>query len=194
MGKEKGSKRSFYEVLFELCEREGVIQKFIDKGYIIKTDNCYKFSSSVVSSRCSIEDVSSNRLGTNGPPEKQNGPENKDLQECHSGQGVLDLVNTMRTYFTKESLGVRGKCSTVQDVLPKISRFKEQYGYTDDTIIGACKLYAANIRTSKSFARELHYFVYKRLDGNKESEVSDLAKWCEEYLNGREATDYSSDI
>ncbi len=171
---------SFYDVLFKLCVKENFLESLKEKGFLEETDESYKFTKEGLEKAGVKKEL------------KIEGKKQKD--EKTDSQAFVDLVNAMRDLFHKDNLGVIGKRSTFADTFPKLARFKQEYGYSDNIILGATKLYVDHIKKTHGFPRELHYFVYKRLEGAKDSEISDLAKWCEEFQEEKKpSVDFSRD-
>ncbi len=79
--------------------------------------------------------------------------------------------------FSKRALGLTDKSCNPNDVLFKFRKlFKENPECTWDDILGATAYRIEEMRASGrlKFIRKANYFVYKRVDQTKESEVSDL--------------------
>ncbi len=177
----KQMKKTFYEVLWALCLKEGHLDRWIEEGLLKKSQLTYKWSDKALD-LLSLKMV----LGE------------KEIQEIHTSTKVerseFSLTSPLSVdpeklvefiqKFSRQNTGIGGKTTDKNSVLKKLIKFFKDYPeYTIEHVLQATDLYIATLKRQGSiqYIRECGYFVYKKIDG---SEQSDLAKWCEESANG----------
>ena len=108
--------------------------------------------------------------------------ESVDVEKALSLITEFDWLETFIEKFSRKSIGIVGKTSSVKQVGEKMERFVKEYNFDKETILGATDMYIRHWKKqgSPQFIRQAHYFIYKRTE--RGSETSDLATWCETYL------------
>lgn len=180
-------KKTFYEVLWALCQKEGHLDKWVEEGLLKKSQLTWKWSQKTLD-MLSLKMI----LGE------------KEIKEIHESTKVErsafsvptpltispeDLTEFIQK-FSRTNIGIGGKTTDKNSVLKKLIKFFKDYPeYTMDTVLKATDLYIATLKRQGSiqYIRECGYFIYKKIDGDYQC---DLAKWCEELNNG--GTPYSS--
>jgi hypothetical protein len=96
---------------------------------------------------------------------------------------TTDWISEYAQKFTKKNIGIIGKTSTPKLISEKLTRFMKEYKFDKETILNATDMYINfwKKQGKPQFIREAHYFVYKRTE--RGSETSDLASWCQTYLD-----------
>lgn len=192
--------RSFYEVLWLLCEQEGFVDLFQQEGYLAKSRDTYYWTPKAMKEFSCV--VNTEKPLSNDEPTYLKTPEATDFPK-----EVLNLSDTFKkakssvktnipedynenkletflNLFSKQNIGIAGKGGSKITVAKKLIKFFQEYpDYDMDLIIKATELYIETMKKQGSirFIRECVYFISKRIDG---VDVSDLAKWCEEYKSG----------
>ena len=159
------SKKSFYDVLWLLCQEEGHVDKWIEEGLIGKTKNSFYFT-----------------------------PKAKELLKINEVVGkkveVEDFswVAAYNELFDKKNIGTSGNKTELGAVMGKMAQFCKKYDYTPEEILEATTVYIGYAIDNHGAERvqESHYFISKKMDG---VDISNLAKWCEEMrTNGQKYT------
>lgn len=202
-------KKGFYEILWSMCEKEGILANWILEDYLGKSKNTYYWTAKAMREfQCEIigdltinnETVELSSISLEYPQDNKipTAKESLDNIKAKKEQSKIDEldVNQLEEFiglFHKKNIGLSGKTTPKVTVAKKLIKFFKDYpDYTMSDIIEATKLYIANLKKQGSirFIRECGYFISKKIDG---VEQSDLAKWCEEYKEGGQSfTDYSS--
>lgn len=181
-------KKTFYEVLWALCQKEGHLDKWVEEGLLKKSQLTWKWTQKTL-------DMLSLRMVLG----------EKEIKEIHESTKIersefslkptsLSIDPAQLTEFiqkfNRQNIGLGGKTSDKNSVLKKLIKFFKEYPeYTMENVLQATDLYIATLKRQGSiqYIRECGYFIYKKVDGIYQS---DLAKWCEESANG--GTPYSS--
>ncbi len=149
-------KLTFYEVLWKILLKEQKIQEWVALGLLVKKDNEWYWTPEAL--------------------------ESVDVEKALSLITEFDWLETFIEKFSRKSIGIVGKTSSVKQVGEKMERFVKEYNFDKETILGATDMYIRHWKKqgSPQFIRQAHYFIYKRTE--RGSETSDLATWCETYL------------
>lgn len=175
-------KKTFYEILWGLCEDRGLIDEWKLTGLLLHKDSRYTWHPSV--SEVLDEDIEA--IGSIGEDKKEI-PSLKEKED----NSVLSWVEEFRDKFSKKNLGVLGKTTDLKTVNKKLKKFLKEYDYTSQEILGATDLYINTMKSKGSinYIRDCGYFIYKRIDG---IDQSDLANFCEEYRQNGSTGGYNS--
>jgi hypothetical protein len=174
-------KKTFYEVLWSICQQEGHLQQWIDQGYLRHSQSSYIWTDKIkdlLGPTAVIGKLQTSVVST--PPEEKKVPFSIEPNQ------LKEFIDK----FGKQNIGLAGKTTEKNNVLRKLIKFFKEYPeYTMTDVLTATDLYINNLRKTGSlqYIRECGYFVYKKIDG---VDQSDLAKWCEEGKSG--GTTYSS--
>ena len=149
-------KLTFYEVLWKILLKEQKIQEWVALGLLVKKDNEWYWTPEAL--------------------------ESVDVEKALSLITEFDWLETFIEKFSRKSIGIVGKTSSVKQVGEKMERFVKEYNFDKETILEATDMYIRHWKKqgSPQFIRQAHYFIYKRTE--RGSETSDLATWCETYL------------
>jgi hypothetical protein len=152
-------KMTFYEVLWELLKSEKKIEEWVSLGLLVKKQNEWYWTPDALEA-AGIENAEPLSLVTD-----------------------TDWIPEFIEKFSRKSIGIVGKTSSVKQVSEKMTRFLKEFKYDKTTILGATDMYIGYWKKQgkPQFIREAHYFIFKRTE--KGSETSDLATWCETYLS-----------
>jgi hypothetical protein len=180
--------KGFYEILWEICQKDNHITRWILDGYLVKSKDTFfwtpkamqEFECNIVG-ELKIENPDLSTIKLEKPK--------KAPQMSFEDNKLAEFIEL----FGRKNIGIPGKGTPKITVVKKLINFFNEYPeYTMDDVIGATKLYIANLKKQGSirFIRECGYFISKKIDG---VDQSDLAKWCEEYKQGGQSfTDYTS--
>jgi hypothetical protein len=165
-------KKTFYEILWSLLEKEGIKDKWIEHGLLIQTKDTYSWSPKALD-LLRLE-ASIGELKFEGSSKEKSKP-----------KVVVNLswIDDYIVKFSHKKIGIAGKATDKKTVLKKMEKFLVEYDYTREEILGGTDLYVDNLLTSGGIAyvQECGYFISKVIDGVP---TSNLAKWCEEFRNG----------
>lgn len=177
-------KKTFYEILWDLCEDRGLIDEWKLSGLLLHNDSRYAWHPDVAEVLNQDIEV----IGSIGEDKKEITPTLKKTKEDDS---LLDWIDDFRNKFSKKNLGVLGKTTDLKTVNKKLKKFLKEYDYTKDEILGATDLYVNTMKSKGSinYIRDCGYFIYKRIDG---IDQSDLANFCEEYRQNGSSGGYNS--
>ena len=161
------SEKSFYEVLWSLCLKEGLIDQWQQQGYLILNDRTFSWTPKVQTKLEIHRIIGELRAGRTSNKEVK-----KEIEITQ--EFLLEFV----TKFSAKSLGFSGKTTDQKTVTKKLQKFFLEYDYTTEEILTATDACINSLRKQGNlkYIRECGYFVYKKIDG---VEQSDLAKWCE---------------
>lgn len=185
-------KKTFYEILWEMCEAHELIEDWIKKGYLIYSNSRYVWHPDVLFFLGQQEDIEI--VGKLVQETKQV----EDLtNEVLKGKkkvnydSPIDWIDSFRDKFSSKNLGVTGKTTDIKTVTRKMNMFLEEYDYTKDEILSATDLYINTLKKNGSinYVRGCGYFIYKKIDGVNQS---DLANYCEEFRNNGSRASYNS--
>lgn len=176
-------KKTFYEVLWDLCEKNGLVDEWKAEGLLIHKDSRMTWHPRVA------EILGTEDLSVVG------GIEELSLKLKHKPKEPEVDISWIKEYmikFSAKNLGVTAKTTDLATVQTKMTKFIQKYKYTKEEILGATDLYIDTLRRkgSLNYIRECGYFIFKRIDG---IDQSDLANWCEQFKdNGNQSTNYNS--
>lgn len=188
-------KKTFYEVLWDLCNQEGLVQEWKDSGLLLESDSRLTWHPK-------IADILGKNVEVVGkltiqPPTETPKEEPKELKEPDKipplkSPKEIPWVKEFIVKFSAKNTGITAKTTDVATVQAKLNKFMAKHDYTKEEILGATDLYIDTLRRkgSLTYIRECGYFISKRIDG---IDQSDLANWCEQFRdNGNQSTGYSS--
>ena len=165
-------KKTFYEILWSLIEKDGIKDKWIEEGLLIATKNTYSWSPKALDLLRLEASIGELKV-------------DDQVKLSPKARVVVDLswIEDYVCKFSHKKIGIAGKATDKKTVLKKMEKFMLEYEYSVEEILGATDLYVDNLLTSKNinFIQECGYFISKVIDGVV---TSNLAKWCEEYRNG----------
>jgi hypothetical protein len=152
-------KLTFYEVLWKLLETEQKLREWQALGLLVQKDNEWYWTPDALE-----------KIGAEG---------SESLGLVTEADWIPQYIDK----FSRKNIGIVGKTSSVKQVSDKMTRFLKEFKFDKQTILGATDMYIGYWRKQgkPQFIREAHYFIFKRTE--KGSETSDLATWCETYLN-----------
>ena len=165
-------KKTFYEILWSLLEKEGIKDKWIEEGLLISTKNTYSWSPKVLDLLRLEASIGELRV-------------DEDVKVSPKVKVAVDLswIDDYVVKFSHKKIGIAGKATDKKTVLKKMENFMLEYDYTIEEILGGTDLYVDNLLSTGSinFVQECGYFISKVVD---KVPTSNLAKWCEEFRNG----------
>lgn len=106
-------------------------------------------------------------------------------------QELDNFVEDYRELFSRENIGVPGKQGTFGTVKKKLVRFQEEFGHTNEEILAGVKMFLSQLSNPK-YCFKADNFIYKRLEYTKDSEISNLKIWVDEYLNSQDSGFYET--
>lgn len=176
------SQKSFYEVLWSMCFREGLIDRWQKEGLLLFNKGTYSWTPKA-QNKLEIQRIIGQLRATPQGVKETSKKEEVEIPK----EFLLAFVSK----FTNKNLGISGKTTDQKTVTKKLQKFLEEYEYTFEEILSATDLYINHLKRSGqiNFIRECGYFVYKKIDN---VDQSDLAKWCDELKNGDGSTNYTS--
>jgi len=150
-------KLTFYEVLWKILLKEKKIEEWVALGLLVKKNNEWYWTPEA------LEEV--------------------DVEKALSLVTEIDWIELFIEKFSKKNIGIPGKTSSVKQVSEKMTRFLKEYNFDKETILGATDNYIKYWKKqgAPQYIRQAHYFIFKRTESG--FEASDLATWCESYLN-----------
>lgn len=181
-------KKTFYDVLWALCEKEGLIAKWKEEGLLLDSNSKYSWHPNV-NFKLGEEDMQV--VGALTVDEHK--LTKVDLPKTKTPKVYEDILwlDEFSKKFNRQSIGFSGKVSDRKSTLEKMHKFLEKYDYTKEEILAATDMYIDSMKRSNSikFIRNSGYFISKVIDGVQQS---DLASWCEEYRNTGSKGNYTS--
>jgi len=198
-------KRTFYEILWAVCDVEGRIDDWVKGGILLTNGQKYSWHPSVID-LCDASEVIGELVIDKTPKvseekaekfRKTKSPELPDKvirtkkEDAHIA-AANEWIDEFIEKFSAASLGISGKSTGRPSVIKRMAKFLAEYDYTKEEILGATDLCINTLKKQGSikYIRECIYFISKKIDG---VDVSDLAKWCEEFRNnGGKKNDYNS--
>ena len=198
-------KRTFYEILWAVCEVEGKIDEWIKGGILISNGTKYSWHPSVLD-LCDASEIIGELVIKNTPKineeKKQEFLNNVPSEFVRKNpehfirskkeSAPIEWIEEFIQKFSIKNTGIAGKASSKPGVIKRMAKFLADTDYTKEEILGATDLYINTLKRQGSvrYMRECIYFINKRIEG---IDVSDLEKWCEEYRNnGGSKNDYNS--
>lgn len=163
-------KKTFYETLWSLLEKQEILDKWFKEGLLVTKNNTTFWTPKALEILGLEESIG----GVNLSDEPGGKPREVETT------AALDLwVEEFAKKFSAKAIGVAGKGGNLPAVKKKMQHFLKEYDYTSAEILLAVDLYIVDLRKTNSmrFIQEAHYFVSKLHGGVL---VSNLAKWCEE--------------
>lgn len=176
-------KKTFYETLWSLLEKQGILQKWFDEGLLVTRKNTTYWTPKALEILGLQESIG----GVNLSDEPGGKPKEVELTAVD-----LDFLNQYVIKFNHKNLGVAGKGGNLKAITKKMTDFLKEYDYTHSEILKAVDMYIENLRKTNSlpYVQEAHYFISK-LDTGK-NPISNLAKWCDEVRTGNGNKGYTS--
>ena len=175
-------KKTFYEVLWALLQKEKMIDKWIYEEKLLHNGTTFSWTPKA------LEDLDfSKSIGEliASKPSVIESLSNKHVNQSPKKEIVISAtwLAEFVAKFSAKNLGVSGKTTDKSSVVKRLIKFISEYDYTLEEISQATDLYISTLKSQGNirFIRECGYFIYKKIDG---VEQSDLAKWCEELKNG----------
>jgi hypothetical protein len=188
-------RKTFYEVLWALCEAEGLLTKWKEKGLLIYSHSKYSWSPKVnevleteelkIVDSLPVEELKE-RVPTTVPVKVE-----PVLKRTPKTFADIPWIEEFAQKFSRQNLGFSGKVTDKKTTLQKMHKFLETYDYTSEEILAATDMYIDSLKRSGSirFIRNSGYFISKVIDGVQQS---DLASWCEEYRSTGNKGNYNS--
>jgi len=113
------------------------------------------------------------------------------IKKEFSENGIQVTAETLRIpvdHWATEYVEIFPKShrSNVNDIVVRLDKFMKLYNFDKDTILGATKMYIKHQENSDSghaFTRKAIFFIFKN---EKEGRVSDLAAWCDKFLDKKD--------
>lgn len=176
-------KKTFYEVLWDLCEKNGLVDEWKAEGLLIHKDSRMTWHPRVAEI-LGTDDLSVVGGIADSTPKVAAKPKEPEVD--------ISWIKEYMVRFSAKNLGVTAKTTDLATVQTKMTKFIQKYKYTKEEILGATDLYIDTLRRkgSLNYIRECGYFIFKRIDG---IDQSDLANWCEQFKdNGNQSTNYNS--
>lgn len=185
-------RKTFYEVLWALCEAEGLLTKWQEKGLLMYSSSKFSWSPKVnevlkseevkLVGSLPVEEVKTTETTPTPAPSLRRTP--KPIED-------IPWLEEFAQKFSRQNLGFSGKVTDKKTTLQKMHKFLEMYDYTKEEILAATDMYIDSLKRSGSirFIRNSGYFISKVIDGVQQS---DLASWCEEYRNTGNKGNYNS--
>ena len=176
-------KKTFYEVLWDLCEKNGLVDEWKSEGLLIHKDSRMTWHPRVAEI-LGTEDLSVVGSVADSTPKVAAKPKEPEVD--------ISWIKEYMVKFSAKNLGVTAKTTDLATVQTKMTKFIQKYKYTKEEILGATDLYIDTLRRkgSLNYVRECGYFISKRIDG---IDQSDLANWCQQFKdNGNQSTNYNS--
>lgn len=198
-------KRTFYEILWAVCEAEGRIDDWIKGGILLTNGTKYTWHPSVTD-LCDASEVIGELVIKNTPKINEEKKQEflsqtkEDLVRRNPEAFIqskrepanIEWVDEFIQKFNVKNIGIPGKAGNKPAVIKRLAKFLADNSYTKEEILGATDLYINTLKKQGSikYIRDCIYFISKRMEG---VDISDLAKWCEEYRNnGGSKNDYDS--
>jgi hypothetical protein len=182
-------RKTFYDVLWALCESKGLLAKWKQEGLLIYSNSKYSWSP-MVNELLGAEDL---KIIGNLSIEEQSEPQivqptNKKTPKIYE---EIPWLEEFAQKFSRQNLGFSGKVTDKKTTLQKMHKFLETYDFTKEEILAATDMYIDSLKRSGSikFIRTSGYFISKIIDGVQQS---DLASWCDEYRNTGSKGNYNS--
>lgn len=181
------TKRTFYDVLWALCEKEGLVAKWKEIGLLIESNSKFSWHPNT-GSYLGEETQIVGALTVN--EDKQT---SVSIPKAKAPK-VLEEIPWLEEFaqkFSRQNLGFSGKVTDKKTTLEKMHKFLQTYDYTKEEILAATDMYIESLKRSGSinYIRNSGYFISKIIDGVQQS---DLASWCEEYRNTGSKGNYNS--
>jgi hypothetical protein len=179
-------KKTFYETMWSILEKQGILQNWFDEGLLVTKKNTTFWTPKALEILGLEESIG----GVNLSDQPGNKPREVE-PTVKVNQALTDLCVKLAAKFSLKEIGVSGKGGNVKAIEKKMTGFKKEFDYTDQEILTAVDLYLADQKRTGNmrFVQEAHYFVSKMID---KVPVSNLAKWCEEVRNGNSGKRYTS--
>lgn len=184
-------KKTFYEILWSLAEKEGLVSKWKEDGSLIVNKQTYTWSPKALEKlglSASIGELVIKSEGDTLPTSESFNLSTSIEQKSKSKKTeeeevTIDWIDDYMFKFSHTKTGVPGKAGDKKDVIKKMIKFLKDYDFTKDEILKAVDLYIANLVSNNSirFIQECGYFISKKVEGITKS---NLATWCAEVRNG----------
>jgi hypothetical protein len=184
-------KKTFYEILWSLAAKEGLLDKWKTEGILLENNLTYAWSP-----------IALEKLGLLASIGELSKDDNSELildsehqlipkTEKQKKEPNVDWIDEYIAKFSAKKIGVPGKAGDKKGVVVKMKKFLQEYDYTREEILGAVDLYIDNLHKTASirFIQECGYFISKTTDGVKKS---NLSVWCDEYRRSGGSKRYTS--
>jgi hypothetical protein len=171
-------KKTFYEIMWSLLEKQGTLQEWFDEGLLVTRNNTTFWTPKALDILGLEESIGGVNL-SDKPGKKP--------REVEVNVEFISLCTNYANKFSARAIGVKGKGGNLPAVTKKMQQFVKDYDYTSDEILAAVDLYLADLKKTNAmrYVQEGHYFISKLID---KVPVSNLAKWCEEARNNKGGT------
>lgn len=183
-------KKTFYEILWSLADKEGLVDKWKEDGILAENKLTYSWTpkaleklglSGSIGNLVLKQDSDSlpNSESFNLSPVSAK----KETKSKAGEEATLDWIDDYMFKFSQTKIGIPGKAGDKKGVTKKMIKFLKEYDYTQQEILAATDLYIRNLMESKNirFIQECGYFISKTTEGVQKS---NLATWCEEVRKG----------
>ena len=170
-------KKTFYETLWSLLEKQGILQQWFDDGLLVTRKNTTFFTPKALEILGLEESIGGVKLSDEEPKQK---PREVTLGPITE---MLGWIDEFAAKFSVRNINVAGKGGNIKAIIKKMQQFLSEYDYTKEEILAGVDLYLDNLKRTNSmaFVQEAHYFISKVHAGVT---VSNLSKWCDEARNG----------
>lgn len=165
-------KKTFYETMWSLLEKQGVLQQWFDEGLLVTRKNTTFWTPKALEILGLEESIGGVKLNEEVPQK----PKTVTVP-------TIDWIDEFALKFSVKNIGIAGKGGNIKAITKKMQQFLQENDYTKEEILAGVDLYLSNLKRSNSMAyvQEAHYFISKVQSG---VQVSNLAKWCDEARNG----------
>jgi hypothetical protein len=168
-------KKTFYETLWSLLEKQGILEKWFEEGLLVTKNNTTFWTPKALEILGLEESIGGVNL-SDKPGKKP--------REVEVDVEFISLCTNYTSKFSARAIGIAGKGGNLPAVTKKMQQFLKEYDYTHQEILLGVDLYFADLRKTNAmrYVQEGHYFISKIID---KAPVSNLAKWCEEARNNK---------
>jgi hypothetical protein len=169
-------KKTFYETMWSILEKQGILQTWFDEGLLVTRKNTTFWTPKALELLGLEESIGGVNLNTEEPPKK--------ARKVEVSTDLLKWIDEFAMKFSVKNIGIAGKGGNLKAITKKMHEFLLEYDYTKEEILAGVDLYISSLKRTNSMAyiQEAHYFISKVQGG---VQVSNLAKWCDEAKNGK---------
>jgi len=170
-------KKTFYETMWSLLEKQGILQQWYDEGLLVTKKNITFWTPKALELLGLEESIGGVNLNNQAPTTKA-----KEVTSSKATE-MLTWLDDFAIKFSVKNIGVAGKGGNMKAIAKKMHLFLSEYDYTKEEILAGVDLYLDNLKRTNSmaFVQEAHYFISKIHGGIT---ISNLSKWCDEARNG----------
>lgn len=167
-------KKTFYETLWSLLEKQGTLQQWFDEGLLVTKKNTTFWTPKALEILGLEESIGGVKLSTEEPPKRP--------REVVLHDSMLEWIEEFANKFSAKNIGIPGKSGNMKAIIKKMHQFQLEYDYTKEEILAGVDLYLDSLKRNNNmtYVQEAHYFISKIHNGVA---VSNLAKWCDEGKN-----------